>query len=122
MWDMKHRFGHIDRYMAQHIMSGLYKYVKDTGEKVECGAKDGKIARYGNLFASNEGVEPVSLTHGTNDGKISVLNGERTRIYWTLGNPSDWEGAWDEYRFTSEVGHNAKRQGSITSLLTKRAD
>jgi hypothetical protein len=30
------------------------------------------------------------------------LNGPLTRVFWTLGNPSDWEGAWDEYQFTGD--------------------
>lgn len=99
MWDMKHRFGRIDRYMAQHIMSGLYKNDKDTGERIDCAEKDGKIALYGELFASTEGAFPVTLGFGTNDGKIAVLDGNRTSVYWTLGNPSHWQGAWDAYRF-----------------------
>jgi hypothetical protein len=39
------------------------------------------------------------LFGGTNDSKIAVLDGLRTKVFWTLGNPSDWEGAWDEYQF-----------------------
>jgi hypothetical protein len=26
LWDIKHRYGHIDKYMPQHIMSGLRDY------------------------------------------------------------------------------------------------
>ena len=41
MWDMKHRYGKIDKYMAQAIMSGRHAYDKDTGEKIDCAEKDG---------------------------------------------------------------------------------
>ena len=102
MWDLKQRYGRIDSYMAQHIMSGLYKNDKDTGEKIECDEKDGKIGLYGKLYASNEGTE-VDLFRGTIDSKIAILDGPLTRVLWTLGNPSDWEGAWDEYQFESDT-------------------
>lgn len=36
---------------------------------------------------------------GSIDSKIAILDGSLTRVLWTLGNPSDWEGAWDEYQF-----------------------
>jgi hypothetical protein len=101
MWDLKQRYGRIDSYMTQHIMGGLYKNGKDTGEKTDCGEKDGKIGLFGKLYASNEGTQ-VGLFAGSIDSKIAILNGPLTRVFWTLGNPSDWEGAWDEYQFTGD--------------------
>jgi hypothetical protein len=108
MWDLKQRSGRIDSYMAQHIMGGLYKNDRDTGEKTDCGEKDGKIGLYGELYASNEGTQ-VGLTAGSIDSKIAVLDGPMTRVLWTLGNPSEWEGAWDEYQFKDESSGNPKK-------------
>ena len=99
MWDMAHHHGCIDRYQAQHIMSGLYAYDPDTGEKIEC-SEDGTGAWriWGSVRASNQGL--VSLKGGTADGKIAVLDGDRSAVYWTMGSPCHWEGAWDGYFFT----------------------
>ena len=110
MWDMKQRFGRIDRYMTQHIMSGQYKNDKVTGERAECGELNGKIGLYGALFYANEG-SGIGLSSGTNDGKIAVLDGDDISVFWTLGNPSDWAGAWDEYQFPGRYknhGHGEK--------------
>jgi len=41
MRDMEHRYGRIDKYMAQHIMSGLYGRDKETGKLKECAPTDG---------------------------------------------------------------------------------
>ena len=98
LWDMKHRYGHIDKYMAQHIMSGRYAYDKDTGERIDCAEKNGKWYVYGDVKACNEGTR-VSLSGGSDDSKVAVLDGNESEVYWTMGNASDWEGAWDAYYF-----------------------
>ena len=99
LWDMKHRYGHIDKYMAQHIMSGLYAYDKDTGERIDCAERDGKWYIYGEVKACNEGTR-VGLRGGSDDSKVAVLEGKKSEVYWTMGNASDWEGAWDAYLFS----------------------
>jgi len=99
MWDIKHRYGRIDKYMAQAIMCGRYSYDKDTGEKISCAERDGKWHIYGEVKACNEGSN-VSFRGGTIDSKIAILDGKHSEVYWTLGNGSDWEGAWDAYFFS----------------------
>jgi hypothetical protein len=98
MWDAKHNYGHIDRFRAQQIMSGSYAYDKETGEKIEV-AQDqaGKWQIYGVAKPCTVGF--VGLWGGTCDAKIATLTGENLVVYWTLGNPRDWQGAWDTYRF-----------------------
>jgi hypothetical protein len=98
MWDMKHNYGGIDQYRAQQIMSGIYAYDKDTGDKIEVAEDDeGDCRIYGTIRPCTQGW--LSLIGGTCDAKIAVLHGKNTFVNWTLGNPSDWQGAWDEYRF-----------------------
>jgi len=98
MWDMKHNYGNIDRYQAQQILSGMYAYDKETGDKIEVAEDDdGDCRIYGSIRPCTQGW--LSLSGGTCDAKIALLYGKNTMVYWTLGNPSDWQGAWDEYRF-----------------------
>jgi hypothetical protein len=99
MWGMKHGYGHIDKYMAHHIMNGLYAYDKDTGERIDSAERDGKWYIYGEVKACNEGTR-VGLRGGSNDSKVSVLDGKESEVYWTMGNASDWEGACDAYYFS----------------------
>jgi len=98
MWDVKHNYGKIDRYRTQQIMSGYYRYEKDTGEKIEVVQNrrgDWRILGYlkactlGGMF--NNG--------GTCDSKIAVLDDNNIIVNWTMGSPRDWQGAWDEYWF-----------------------
>jgi hypothetical protein len=101
MWDMKHQYGKMDKYMAMHIMSGTYKYDKETGEKIEAGLdKDGTPAPWYLVGESTD--RHLDATWGTNDGKVAIFDGERYQVHWTLGRPSDWEGAWDAYYFEGE--------------------
>jgi hypothetical protein len=98
MWDMKHNYGGIDQYRAQQIMSGIYAYDKDSGDKIEVAEDDeGDCCIYGTIRPCTQGW--LSLIGGTLDAKIAILHGKNTIVFWTLGNPSDWQGAWDEYRF-----------------------
>jgi hypothetical protein len=84
--------------MTQAIMSGRHAYDKDTGEKIDCAEKDGKWSLYGNVKACNEGTG-VGFSGGSIDNKVAILDEKNTEVYWTLGNGSDWEGAWDAYLF-----------------------
>jgi len=98
---MKIRFGKIDKYMAQHIMSGLYGRDPETGEIRECAPTDDGCALYGRAKACSQGTG-VDLYGGSNDCKIAILDGRNSMMSWVLGNGSDWEGAWDEYHFKNE--------------------
>ncbi|MCD7881706.1 MAG: hypothetical protein LUG47_08640 [Clostridiales bacterium] len=39
------------------------------------------------------------LTRGTNAAKIAALNHENSAAWFCLGNPKDWTGEWNQYRF-----------------------
>jgi hypothetical protein len=103
MWDIKHNYGRIDRFRAQQIMSGAYAYDKDTGEKIEVAQdRDGQWQIYGATKPCTMGF--ISQWGGTCDSKVAVLSGINPTVYWTLGNPRDWQGAWDAYRFSGNSG------------------
>jgi hypothetical protein len=98
MWDIKHNYGGIDNYRAQQIMSGVYGYEKETGEKMEVAEDNqGNWHIYGAEKPCTLGF--ISLVGGTCDAKIALLQRSHPVVYWTLGNPTDWQGAWDEFRF-----------------------
>jgi len=102
MWDIKYHYGRIDRYRAQRIMSGLYAYDRDTGKKIECAQDETGIWRvWGTVEPCNQGK--TTLEGGSADGKVAVLEGAQSAVYWTLGTPSHWEGAWDAYHFARGV-------------------
>ena len=97
MWDMKHHYGQIDSYAAQAIMSGLYAY-DERGEKLEAAQdRHGKWRVWGTVGPCNQGL--VSLDGGTLDGKVAVSKEGQTAVYWTMGSPSHWQGAWDTFHF-----------------------
>jgi len=87
--------------MAQHIMSGLYAYDEDTGERIDCAERDGKWHIYREIKACTEGTE-VGLLGGSSDCRVAVIDGNHSEVYRTLGNASDWEGAWDAYCFSGQ--------------------
>ena len=98
MWDMKFNFGRIDRFRSQQVMSGLYVYEKETGEKIEAALDNRGVPRiYGTFKPCTQGV--LALWGATCDAKIAVTNGESINLYWTLVNPSHWQGAWDAFQF-----------------------
>lgn len=103
MWDIKDRLGTIDRYTVQHILSTTYIRDKETGKRIYA-AQDDK-GDYVPFAYAKWGVQGImaqgGLVGGTNASKMAVLDGENTMSAWTLGNPSDWEGAWDEFYFNS---------------------
>ncbi len=101
MWDAKHNYGRIDRYRAQQIMSGVYAYDKETGEKIDVAQdEEGRWHIYGAVKACTMGF--ISRWGGTCDSKVAILTGEKPAVYWTLGNPRDWQGAWDAYLFKAK--------------------
>jgi hypothetical protein len=98
MWDVKHNFGHVDRFRSQQIMSGLYVYEKETGEKIEAALDDQGVPRiYGAFKPCTQGA--LAFWGATCDAKIAVSDDEKISLYWTLGNPSHWQGAWDAFQF-----------------------
>lgn len=100
MWDLKHNKGQIDKYLAQHIMSGLHSNDPETGERIECAQdENGNWHPWGTIRGCNQGS--VSRRAGSADGKVAVLSGGDTHITWTLGSPHHWQGAWDEFAFSS---------------------
>lgn len=77
--------------------SGLTKSVRFyLTTTVEYG---GKWYVYGEVKACNEGWK-VGLRGGSVDSKVAVLYGDKSEVYWTMGNASDWEGAWDAFFFS----------------------
>jgi hypothetical protein len=100
MWDMKHNFGKIERYRAQQIMSGVYMYDQDSGERtwgIKESKRDSRTIK--TTIPCTIGWGQSFLRGGTCDSKIAVLDKKHITVYWTMGNPIDWQGAWDEYRF-----------------------
>lgn len=99
MWDIKHHYGRIDKYRAQQIMSGFYRYEVETGKKIDVMKdKEGVWRIYGYVWPSTLGF--ISPKGGTCDSKIALMQGKSISINWTMGSPYDWQGAWDEFRFS----------------------
>jgi hypothetical protein len=103
MWDLKDRDGLIDRYMAQHIIHSTYKREKETGKILQCAQRqDREWDLYAYVEAGVQGIMADSgRAGGTNICGLTVLDGSHSLTSWNLGNPSDWEGAWDEYHFSN---------------------
>lgn len=102
MWDLKERYGLIDKYLAQHILKSTYFRDKGTGKIFQCAQKaDGEWDLYAHVKAGVQGMMINSgLSEGTNICGVAILDGFNSIASWNLGNPFDWEGAWDEYHFT----------------------
>ena len=104
MWDLKHNHGQIDKYMAQHIMSGLHANDRKTGERIETAQdKTGAWRVWGAIKGCNQGGG-VSLSSGSADAKVAQLASGETSVFWTMGSPSHWQGAWDGYTFGKGAG------------------
>ena len=101
MWDIKDRLGTIDRYTVQHILSETYIRDRETGKKIYATTdNNGDYVPFAYAKWSVQGrMTQGGLAGGTNSSKMAVLDKENTMIAWILGNPSDWEGAWDEFYF-----------------------
>ncbi|HHV19576.1 MAG TPA: hypothetical protein GXZ27_12175 [Thermoanaerobacterales bacterium] len=106
MWELRDytESGNMDEYTVQHIVKSTYVRDKETGEKIYCTQDEsGKYVPYGFAKWSVQGsLVDEGRVNGTNAAKISILDGDKSRALWTLGNPMDWEGAWDEFRFFGE--------------------
>jgi hypothetical protein len=102
MWDVRHNYGHIDRYRAQQIMSGAYAHDQETGERIEVVETDsGAWAIYGTEKFCTAGI--LASWGGTCDSKIAVIKGDNVSVGWTMGSPVHWQGAWDTYQFSVPV-------------------
>ncbi|MGD9576759.1 MAG: hypothetical protein AB7Y74_00755 [Syntrophorhabdus sp.] len=99
MWDMEHNKGKIDNYLAQYIMRSLFANDKDTGEAMECAEDNGVWRLWGHVKPTNVGSSRMTMSAGSNDGKVAILDDKKSIVQWTMGNPPHWQGAWDEYRF-----------------------
>jgi hypothetical protein len=103
MWELRDHVerGDVDEYTIQHIVKSTYIRDKVTGEKIYCTQdENGKYVPYGFAKWCIQGtLVDEGRVNGTNAAKISILDGDKSRGLWTLGNPMDWAGAWDEFRF-----------------------
>ncbi len=93
--------GNMDEYTVQHIVEGTYIRDKETGEKIYCTQDEkGNYVPFGFAKWCVQGsLVDEGRVNGTNAAKIAILNGDKSRAFWTLGNPMDWAGAWDEFIF-----------------------
>ena len=94
MCDIKNHYGQIDRELAMQFMRGHYQYDRE-GRLIE--SKDGEtpLQFIGDVSCPHFGGFPEQWLGGTADAKI-VIHGNDLRIFWTLGRPCEWQGAWDE--------------------------
>jgi hypothetical protein len=103
MWELRDytERGPIDEYTIQHIVRGTYIRDRNTGKKIYFAQdKNGRNVPYAFAKWGVQGtMTDEGRVSGTNAAKISILDGNKSRALWTLGNPIDWEGAWDEFRF-----------------------
>jgi hypothetical protein len=93
MWDIRHNYGSIDRDMAMEFMRGHHQHDRE-GNRIE--SKDGEIPLQskGNVTCPHSG-HPEDWKRGTADAKMAIQDDD-LMIYWTLGRPCEWQGAWDE--------------------------
>ena len=96
MGDIRHKYGRIDRDGAREIMRGHHQYDRD-GERVEAAPGETGLQFGGDVTCPHSGGFPDSWKFGSADSKVAV-HGEDLRVYWTLGRPCEWRGAWDEVR------------------------
>ena len=104
MWDVRDRYGKIDKYTAQHILGTTYIRDKETGRFIDVAQNDnGEWQSHAHAkWGIQGGMKERGLACGTNAAKVAVLDGGRSMASWILGNPSDWAGNWDEYYFDEE--------------------
>mgnify|MGYP000871880325 FL=1 len=101
MWEMKEQKGEIDTYWLQNLFSTTYLRDRESGEIIYTAQDEtGKWMPVGFTYSSVQGtLQDGGLTGGTNAAKLAVLDGKDSICYFTLGNPMDWEGEWDQYHF-----------------------
>jgi hypothetical protein len=96
MWDIRHHYGQIDRDMAMQFMRGHHQHDRD-GRHIESEDGEPPLQFAGDVTCPHSGGYPEKWIGGTADAKMAV-HGDGLKIYWTLGRPCEWQGAWDEVR------------------------
>jgi hypothetical protein len=97
MWDIRRSCGRIDREMAMTFMRGHHQHDRQ-GRRIEAPPGEPGLQYEGDVTCPHRGGFPDRWEQGSADSKVAV-NGEDVRVYWTLGRPCEWQGAWDEVRF-----------------------
>ena len=95
MGDIRHRYGEIDRGTAMEFLRGHHQHDLE-GNRIESKAGEMPLQFGGDVTCPHSGY-PETWERGTADAKVAV-QGEDLRVYWTLGRPCEWEGAWDDTR------------------------
>lgn len=101
MWDMQTAQGILDVPLLQQIFAQTYLRDKNSGAYIRTmETTDGTLRPAGEVYACVQGsLVAGGLEKGTNAAKIAVLDSGQSECYFCLGNPKDWEGAWDSFRF-----------------------
>lgn len=101
MWELKTFRGSIDVYTLQYIFSQTYLRDRESGAYIYAMEDtDGKLLTAGQAFGCVQGkLIDNGFAKGTNGAKIAVLKKGFSSCYFCLGNPKDWQGEWDLFRF-----------------------
>lgn len=101
MWEMHDHASGLDPAMLQYLFSQTYLRERESGEYVRTlPGPDGNPLPAGQAFACVQGtLDDYGLSRGTNAAKIAILDRERSECLFCLGNPMDWVGDWDSFRF-----------------------
>ncbi|NKB68614.1 MAG: hypothetical protein GKR89_16245 [Candidatus Latescibacteria bacterium] len=94
MGDLRHNYGQLDRRRAMEIMCGHHQHDRQ-GLRLEAVAGEPGLHYGGDVTCPHSGGYPDVWKFGSADSKVAV-HGEDLRVYWTLGRPCEWQGAWDE--------------------------
>ena len=94
MWDIQHHYGQIDRELAMEFLRGHHQHDRD-GHRIETQDGETPLQFTGDVTCPHSGGYPEKWIVGTADSKLAV-HGNDLKIYWTLGRPCEWQGAWDE--------------------------
>ncbi len=101
MGDIRHYYGRIDCDLAMQLLSGHHQRDRD-GRLIESREGEIPLQYQGDVTCPHHGGYPGGWRGGTADAKVAV-HGEDLRIYWTLGRPCEWQGAWDEVRLKKKT-------------------
>lgn len=101
MWELKTFRGAIDVYTLQYIFSQTYLRDRKTGDHIYAMEDtSGRLLTAGQAFGCAQGkLIDNGFSRGTNAAKIAVLDGPSSSCHFCLGNPKDWQGDWDMFRF-----------------------
>lgn len=102
MWELETFKGTVDVRTLQYIFSQTYLRSRETGDYIYAMKNaQGNWVTAGQAFGCAQGkLEGNGLCRGTNAAKIAVLDHGSSSCYFCLGNPRDWQGEWDQYRFS----------------------